>query len=165
VDTNIQKARVIAAYAGTGKTTLALRCPQKMVDFVCMPYKYVLSQDSCGGEACKANPNNDMRPEWPRNYVAAIKSALEDVKTLLIPSDNHVLALLRQENIPYVLCYPMRSAKEIYRKRFLERGNTEEFLEVFIDHWDSFFDKFEADTYGQHIILQPYQFLSDVIVT
>jgi adenylate kinase len=29
---------IIAAYAGTGKTTLANAYPQKFTDFVCMPY-------------------------------------------------------------------------------------------------------------------------------
>ena len=58
---------IIAAYAGTGKTTLARLYPQVAVDFVCMPYKYQLEQDGESDEACKANPDNVMQDDWPYN--------------------------------------------------------------------------------------------------
>lgn len=154
---------IIAAFAGTGKSMLAEKYPDKIVDFVCMPYKYYLETCCDGGEAGKANPDNIMRDDWPYNYVDAIKEALGNGLLLLIPSEFRVLSLLREENIPYFLCYPQRSAKEIYHKRYLDRGNTEEFLAVFIDKWDRFLDNLEKDSYGQHIVLQPQQFLSDVI--
>jgi len=154
---------IIAIYAGTGKTTMAKLYPQTVLDFVCMPYKYVMGQEDVDSEACKANPDNIMQVDWPYNYVSAIQSALNNCKLLLIPTDVYVLALLRQENIPYYLCYPQRSAKEIYRKCFVDRGNTEEFIEIFINKWDSFLATFEKDTYGHHIVLKPNQFLADVI--
>ena len=153
---------IIAAYAGTGKTTLAEMYPDNVTDFVCMPYKYHLSPDYDSGEAGKGNPYNIMREEWPQNYVEAIKSALTTGKTLLIPSDVNVLALLRQEKIPYTLCYPQRDAKEIYRQRFIDRGNTEDFLSIFIDGWDFYIGKLETVEAERRIVLEPHQFLSDV---
>jgi hypothetical protein len=152
---------IIAAYAGTGKTTFAELYPKTVIDFVSMPYKYVLDDDM--SEACKANPDNIMRDDWPFNYVSAIKQALDSDKILLIPTDLLVLKILQSEKIPYVLCYPQKDAREIYRKRFLDRGNTVEFIKVFIDRWDEFFEGFERDSYGQHIVLKPGQYLSDVI--
>ena len=56
---------IIAAYAGTGKTTIANLYPEKYVDFVLMPYKYELTESEDCGEAGKANPNNFPRPDWP----------------------------------------------------------------------------------------------------
>ncbi|MCL2434385.1 MAG: hypothetical protein FWD16_07715, partial [Clostridia bacterium] len=125
---------IIAAYAGTGKTSLAKLRPDTCVDFVCMPYKYILSPTPEGveDEACKANPDNVMREDWPYNYAAALADALPGGKTLLIPTDLHVLLLLQYKKIPYTLCYPQRSAKEIYRQRFISRGNTGEFIDIFI---------------------------------
>ena len=153
---------VIAAFAGTGKTTLAEQNPQSIIDFVCMPYKYIL-KDEKNDESSKANPNNIVRYEWPYNYIEAIKSALPDGKILLIPSDSFVLWLLEREKIPYTLCYPVRSAKEVYRRRYLKRGNSDDFINIFIGRWDNFMDLLEQDTYGRHIILEAHQFLSDVI--
>jgi hypothetical protein len=154
---------VIAAYAGTGKTTLAAMYPDIVVDFVCMPYKYCLSPDGDCSEAGKANPDNIMRGNWPQNYVEAIKSVMDTGKALLIPSDIRVLKLLRQDGIAYTLCYPQRDAKDIYRQRFIERGNTEDFLAIFIDGWDLFMECLEAIGAERRIVLKPHQFLSDVI--
>ena len=109
---------IIAAYAGTGKTTLAAAHPQKFIDFVCMPYKYILEPGNDKSEAGKANPDNIMRDEWPKNYVAAIESTTGVDKHLLIPTDLSVLMLLQIKNVPYNLCYPQRNAKEEYRRRF-----------------------------------------------
>ena len=153
---------IIAAYAGTGKTTTAALYPQTVADFVCMPYKYALEGDGAG-EAGKANPNNVMRDDWPRNYVNAIQAAMTESRVLLIPTDLFVLELLRREGVPYWLVYPRREAKDVYHKRFLERGNTEDFIDVFIGRWNSFLHALEQDTYGQHIVLKPHQFLSDVL--
>jgi hypothetical protein len=158
----LEKTKVIAAYAGTGKTTAAKLYPDAVIDFVCMPYKYVLDDDTGPiGEEDKANHGYDMQYDWPRNYVEAIKEAISGEKYLLIPTDLYVLALLRQENIPYWLVFPQRSSKEAYRKRFLDRGNTDIFIDIFIGGWDNFIFAFEQDDYGRHIVLEPHQFLSD----
>ena len=154
---------IIAAFSGTGKTTLAKQYPNIAVDFVCMPYKYLPDNNDCKSEACKANPNKIMNWHWPLNYVEAIKDNLNNSKILLIPSDYFVLLLLRKEGLQYTLCYPERSAKEIYQKRFLDRGNTKDFIDIFIGSWDIFLDYLEKDEYGKHIVLKPNQFLSNVI--
>jgi len=159
---------IIAAFAGTGKTSLAKMHPQKAADFVSMPFKYYLPEagDSASqpdGEACKADYNNMMREDWPDNYVAAIINSMRDGKILLIPSAWDVLERLKEKNAPYYLCYPRRDAKEEYKKRFQDRGNTEDFIDIFIGGWDRFMDTLEADTYGRHIVMTPHLYLSDVI--
>jgi 3-oxoacid CoA-transferase subunit A len=117
---------IIAAYAGTGKTTMAKLYPETVIDFVCMPYKYMLDDEDTWNEARKANEDNIMQDDWPFNYVSAIKQAMDNDKILLIPSDFFVLMILQAEKIPYILCYPQKDAKEVYRKRYLDRGNIEE---------------------------------------
>ena len=154
---------IIAAFAGTGKTTMAKLHPQTTIDLVCMPYKYELEPDgNFEDESCKASLDNIMRIEWPYNYVNAIKQIYKNDKHILIPTDLYVLMLLQKEKIPYLICYPERSAKEIYRRRFLERGNTEDFINIFIGRWDEFISSFEKDNYGRHIVLQSDQFLNDI---
>ena len=154
---------IIAAYAGTGKSHFASLYPELTIDLVCMPYKYILSEDTPYDESSKANPENILNYDWPYNYISTIKQNLESDKLLLIPSDFFILGFLREENLRYCLCYPQRNAKEIYQERYIKRGNSAEFINIFIDGWDKFMDCFEKDSYGQHIVLQPNQFLSDVI--
>jgi hypothetical protein len=128
-----------------------------------MPYKYYLPEICEDAETNKADPHLIMQVEWPFNYVEAIKENLNDTKTLLIPPVWPVLHIFRTENIPYTLCYPRRDAKEAYRKRYMDRGNSEEFFSIFIDGWDGFMDSFEQDKYGKHIVLEAHEYLGDVL--
>jgi hypothetical protein len=157
---------IIAAHAGTGKTTFAKEHPHIAVDLVCMPYKYILPNefDESDSESCKANPDNELNPEYPQNYVDAIKSALNDgeKKFILIPPESRILKLLEKDGIPYVLCYPCRERKDEFDLIYSVRGNTDEFMEIFIGGWDNFIDNFESNTYGRHIVLQPYEYLTGI---
>ena len=56
-----------------------------------------------------------------------------------------------------------RATTKVYRQRFIDRGNTEDFLEVFINGWDYYIDKLETDKAEKRIVLEPYQYLGDVI--
>jgi len=128
-----------------------------------MPYKYILTNNTNYDESSKANPENIFNYDWPSNYISAIKENLKSEKLILIPSDLLILELLKEEKIHYHLCYPQKNSKEIYRERYIKRGNTADFIDIFIGNWDNFMDSFEKDSYGQHIVLEPFQFLSDVI--
>ena len=154
---------IIAAFCGTGKSTFAAKNPEKVIDFICMPYKYFLDTEGEECEFSKANPENVMRPDWPFNYVNAIKEIDNEGKIILIPSDSRVLELLRSEHIPYVLIYPQRDAKDVYHQRFIDRGNSEIFIDIFIGNWDYFLDVLEKDPCDRHIVLQPHEFLSDAV--
>ena len=154
---------IVAAHAGTGKTHFAKKYPHKVIDFVCMPYKYFLPANTEDNETCKANSNHIMRPEWPDNYAADLISMQNSDKTILIPSIIPVLQMLDIEDIPYLLVYPQRDAKEDYLQRYIDRGNSENFLDIFIQGWDCFLVGLEAHTGGQHIVLKAHEFLSDAL--
>jgi hypothetical protein len=153
---------IVAGFSGIGKSYFASLHPDKAIDFVCMPFKYFLDPLAPYDESSKADPDLVMRPEWPCNYVKAILECPTD-KIILIPSDVWVLHLLAKVNKPYYLCYPKRKAKKEYKKRFIKRGNSDDFLSIFIGDWESFMDGLREDTYGRHIVLKPKQYLSDVL--
>jgi hypothetical protein len=155
---------IIAAFAGAGKTYFCKRVDSAK-DFVCMPYKYFLPKTDPGStenEKLKGNFDLEMNPEYPRNYINAILENKDRYKYLVIPSDYRVLAGLEAGNVPYILCFPEKSAKDEYRKRFLERGNTEEFIDIFIGGWDSFIDALQKDCYGARVVLTEDEYLLDV---
>jgi hypothetical protein len=153
---------VVGAFSGVGKTYFANLYPDIVVDFVCMPFKYFLDPEVHYDESNKAAPDLDWNPEWPFNYVKALREQPSN-KIILIPSDWRVLHLLEKENIPYFLCYPVKRAKKVYRERYIKRGNSPEFLKIFIGGWETFMEILREDTYGKHIILRPNQHLSDVL--
>jgi len=117
--------RIIAGFAGVGKTTFANKNPDIAIDFVCMPYKYILPENPDMSEAGKANFALEMNYEWPYNYVNAIKEEISNHdKILVIPSDSRVLSFLREAKIPYVRCYPQRDLKEeSYRGKIYRANN------------------------------------------
>lgn len=155
---------IIAAFAGTGKTYFCNHV-EGAKDFVCMPYKYFLPEtdsDKVEHEKVKADFSLEMNSEYPGNYINAILENVEKYKYLVIPSDSRVLAGLEDRHIPYILCFPERKAKEEYQKRYLQRGNTEEFIDVFIGCWDNFMKSLQHDAYGAKSILAEDEYLFDV---
>lgn len=155
---------IIAAFAGTGKTYFCNHV-EDAKDFVCMPFKYFLPEtdsDNLECEKVKADFSLEMNPKYPRNYINAIFENMDKYKYFVIPSDSRVLSGLKDRHIPYILCFPEDKAKEEYRERYLQRGNTEQFLEVFIDGWDNFMESLRHDAYGAQIILSKEEHLLDV---
>jgi len=162
---------IIAAYAGVGKTTFAKLYPDHAIDFTMGKYKYLPNKDYCqdeNNEAMKANHFSERNFEYPRNYFNAIMEALEQNpnKYIIIPSDCGTLDYFEDYDIPYTLCYPRREAKEEYRKRYIERGNNERFLEIFIGRWAWYMELLHNEfsfPSAKRIVLEAHQFLSDVI--
>ena len=170
LESELKRERIIAAHAGSGKTSLAKQYPEIFIDFVSMPYKYHMPDNYTDdeSESCKANPDYELNMDWPDNYFAAIISKLNSSnKMLLIPPDWRLLYMLYRAEVPYLLCYPENTAeaKAAYQKRYEERGNSKDFLEIFIDGWENFMDFLEKDeNCSRKIILGPHQFLTDTDV-
>jgi hypothetical protein len=155
---------IIAAFAGTGKTYFCNNV-EGAKDFVFMPYKYFLSEtddDKAEDEKVKVDFSLEMNPEYPSNYIKAILENMDKYKYFVIPSDSRVLSGLKDRNIPYILCFPELKAKEEYRKRYMQRGKSEEFIDIFINTWDKFMKSFQHDEYGAKIILSEEEYLLDV---
>jgi hypothetical protein len=158
-------SKIIAAHAGTGKSTLAAKNPDKFIDLEAMPYKYILpATHQEEHEENKANPDLEFHPDWPYNYVSAIKDTMKSGKTLLIPPVWHVLTQLQENGIPYTIAYPRGSLKDEYRARYEARGNTKNFMSYFIDHWDNIILAFEHDKYGTQLVLESGEYLSDHVL-
>lgn len=113
-------------------------------------------------EKAKADISLEMNPEYPSNYINAILENMVKYKYLVIPSDSLVLVGLKDKHIPYILCFPESTAKEEYKKRYLQRGNTEEFIDIFIGGWDNFMKSLRHDAYGAKVILNKDEYLLNV---
>jgi len=155
---------IIAAYAGTGKSTFGRRV-EGAVDLPSMPYSRVLPPEEGTRQECeaeKAAPYLLSNPQYPWNYVLEILKAEREYEYVLIPTAVNVIRMLNKLGRTVVLCYPTEEQKEDYRQRFLERGNSRDFLDVFIDSWEGFLGPFwNREVEGIHVPLQKGQFLTD----
>lgn len=155
---------IIAAFAGAGKTFFCNNV-QNSIDFVCMPYKYFLpktERNAVEDEQKKADFSLEMNPMYPDNYIGAIMDNIDKYEYLVIPSDSRVLKGLANNKVSYILCYPSINAKDEYEQRYLGRGNMEDFMDIFIGHWNSFMKTLRADNYGIHIEMNKHEYLLDL---
>ena len=162
---------VIAAYAGTGKTTFCYENPAA-IDLIAMPFKYINLSDisekeEADGEKIKANWALILRRDWCLYYYWAVKYLLQYCpdRHIVIPTIGGILDFLDADKIPYTIVYPDKSLKAEYEQRYTDRGNTEEFTDVFIGQWDAWISGLEQrkSPYAKHIVLQQGQYLSDVL--
>lgn len=156
---------IIAAYAGVGKTFFAQHV-EGAVDLVTMPHSWILpppDKDAGAFESEKGAHHFLCDPRYPDNYILEILKAEQKYRYVLIPTDIRIIRLLREEyERKVILCYPTQEQENDYRERFLARGNSEEFLEIFIDCWESFLTPFwKQEVPGKHLPLLPGEFLMD----
>lgn len=155
---------VIACYAGVGKSTFAKQYPEDALDLVSMPFSWILPEKSEGEfEDVKAARYLLRNPAFTESYLAAILEAEQTYQYVLIPTISPILRTLHERyQVSYIICYPQIGLKEEYRKRYAVRGNTDDFLDIFIEQWDDRIDYLMQDATGRHIVLGSGMFLTDV---
>lgn len=161
---------VIAGFAGVGKTRAALALGECALDFTPTPFKYLLGGEPPASGECEALKATygvgDMNPGWPGNYAAKLVELYVSCRYryILIPPEPHILRALELTSIPYVLAYPRQDLKEEYLQRFVERGNGEEFTDVFIGCWDVWMESLRSRTPAFAIELGPGEHLLDAML-
>ena len=159
---------IIAGYAGIGKTTFCEKHSGEALDLICMPFKYTNFYEvsgSCGeDEGIKAHDGLKLREKWELYYYWAIKYLFQycPEKYIIIPTVRSVMSLLDADDIPYTVVYPDVVLKDEYEERYRRRGDSQNFLDVFIEGWEYMLQ--DLDKYGEkQIVLKRGQYLADVI--
>lgn len=154
---------IIAGYAGTGKSTFAAQI-ENAIDLTTMPFSRILpANDSGEPEAEKAAPWLLNDPLYPDNYVAAVLRAERAYDYVIIPTSEWVIYRLQKEyGRKIVVCCPTDECREEYRRRFADRGNSDEFIEVFIGKWEEILSNVRELDNVVHIPLGPGEHLTDI---
>lgn len=155
---------IIAAYAGTGKSTFAARF-ENAADVASMPRSRILLPKKTEGESEQEKGRIDLLadPLYPDNYIIDILKAERKYDYVLIPTSMNVVRRLREEyGRKVVLCYPAGGLKEEYRERFAARGNGEDFLSLFIGMWDDFLKPVREYRDAAHIVMETGEYLTDL---
>lgn len=156
---------IIAGSAGVGKTTLAKKY-DNVIDLESSPYKWDYSNlKSQNLEVLKGTKDRIPNKDFPQNYINAIKKAIKeyDVVCVWLHFDNTV-PLYLQNKLDFVLCFPELESVVGYKKRFIERGNSEEFANHIIETYEQFYNKC-IKTPNKKIILKNNETLEDCLIS
>jgi len=117
--------KVIASFAGTGKTYLASKYPN-IADVDLGSYRWVYDGPShLPYEQRKAMRQFAENPKWPNNYMSAILDAKSKYDLVLVSSTPEISAIIDHNFIPGDCSW------DSLEKRYRERGNPERFIELF----------------------------------
>lgn len=116
---------IISGFPGTGKTMFKINHPELNV----------LDSDSS---------SYSKDESFPYNYLEHIKENIGKADVILVSSHKVVRDALNEAGIEYTAVFPleveredMYIAKAEYIKRYRDRGNTEDFIKLIGDNWNS----------------------------
>lgn len=129
-------AIIICGFPGVGKSCVANN------------RKNILDAES-SAYSWKFDPEHPERgfarnPEFPENYIQSIKGFIDKYEYVLVSSHKDVRVALGKEGIPYIIVAPKKELKNEYLKRYLQRGNEIEFIELLNEKWDEFLSDIAA---------------------
>lgn len=136
-----QAIKVISAFAGLGKTTLAQKY-ENICDLQTSQYRYhcqnINLENKEEYEKLKGGFNKEINPNWPNNYIAELKKAIQEYDLVLVPSNADVRKILTELQIPFLFVLPKKTNKnkEILLKRYQARKNTNALIKKISDYFD-----------------------------
>lgn len=102
------KATIIAAFGCLGKTTLATKFPNQILDLESTYYEYIYNEDIRDVEKIKGAANRIHNTNFPQNYIDAITNNLHKYKFIFIVLSKEVLCCLEKLGIEYTILYPSK---------------------------------------------------------
>lgn len=103
---------IFCGYAGVGKSTAARKL-LGVVDLESTPFQR----------------------DW-KTYARVAKHMSDQGYVVLVSCHNELREELRRIGAQYIVVYPEKNQKEIYHQRYIERGNTQEFIDTQMEHWN-----------------------------
>lgn len=140
--------KVISAFPGTGKSYFASISRRNIIDLDSGNYTLGYTADG-----------KIRNPDFPNNYLHAIKEYIGKVDVLFIGCQPETLAALRKEGISFTLVYPERGLKNEYMSRFQRRQNAQSFINLLSNNWDLFLDFLENQKACEHVVLGSKQYI------
>lgn len=137
------KTKIISAFPGVGKSHFFRSAGDRVV--------------------ADSDSSTFPKEHFPQNYIDHIKTLVGNVDYALVSSHDNVRQALVDNGFEFNLVYPSRDQKDVYMERYRERGSPEGFLRLMSEKWDDFLSSCESQSGCKHTVLQPGQYLSDII--
>lgn len=140
-------ALVISAYPACGKSTMyntfsvfaGVKDGMKILDSDSSLFSW--EYDKYG------NKTNIRNSDFPNNYIKHIQKNLKTADIIFVSSHKDVRKALHSAGIPYISVFPKDTINNMkdWRNRFIDRGNTQAFIDFQMEHWTEFIKDLEED--------------------
>lgn len=160
----MSKGIVIAGFAGVGKTTLSKKY-KNVIDIESSPYKWDYSGvDTSNLEKLKGINDRKENPDFPQNYIDAIKDAQTKYDIVLVwIHPEEILPYYDINNIDYYLCFPTKEALKEYENRFIGRGNNRKYIDKVLGSYDKRYQQFKSNPH-KHIEISLGETLESALI-
>lgn len=138
---------IISAFPGCGKTYAFNNRQDKfrILDSDSSNFKWVKDKDG--------NNTKELNPEFPKNYIKHIKENIDSCDIIFVSTHKEVRDALRENNMNYTLIYPRVEDKEEYMQRYIDRGSTEDFINIMNTNFEKFINELEEEEFPKHVVL------------
>lgn len=136
----MKKTLIISAFPGTGKKKFCENV--KDLDIVVI------------------NFDDRVSPDY---YIKKIKDNIGKVDIIFVHSHNTLRNALVENCLYFTLIIPPMNKKEIYIKRYKDRGDSKEFIDLVDENWETWILQLCKQERCNHASLKRDEFLSDII--
>ena len=154
-----RKVHIISVFPGTGRKTAAELLPGIVINLESSRFHWI------DPKAKEKIPH----PEWPANYITAIRALAfetdglkkyKDLLYVLISGHKQILSRLDELGINYAISYPSLDAKDEYISRYMGRENSPVLIEDLEKNYEKYIDEMRSHNKFE-IPLEEGEFLFD----
>lgn len=128
---------VISAFPGCGKTYFVNKLNENLEGSGKI-FKGINATDSDSSSYSWVMDHGIKRrnPDFPKNYIEHIKEARKNYDLVFVSTHQVVRDAMDAAGIPFELVYPNPQRKAEWVGNYYLRGNTKEFIDTIVAHWD-----------------------------
>jgi hypothetical protein len=102
-------------------------------------------------------------PDFPDTYIKHIEESIGKHEFIFVSSHQVVREALEAKGIQHFIVVPRGADKDLYIKRYRQRGNEKSFVSMMNDNFIEFLESIKDTPHGKVVQLQTGWFLADIL--
>lgn len=147
---NRMRTRIISAFPGTGKSYYHKKNPETTLDSDSSQFSWIIE-----------NGKKVRNPEFPGVYIEHIKENIGKYEFIFVSTHIDVRNSLRLNCLHFYLFFPREIAYESFIKRYIDRGNEEDFVKLLKENYFKWIGELSLYIYGCKNKPMIFKFLED----
>jgi hypothetical protein len=131
------KTKIISAFPGTGKSYYYKNNLKTTLDSDSSQFQWLNITKNGSRDGGNLIPN----PKFPQNYINHIKNNIGKYEFIFVSSHNIVREALKNNCLYFYLLVPDIDDKDIYIKRYKDRGDHPKFIDKISKNWEQWINE------------------------